>query len=105
VASAQAALGALADDRDFNLVFSDVMMPGSMNGLDLAQEVKRRRPGMPVLLTTGYAAPGLQKADANNIKVLSKPYELTQLQAALREALLSGRRSGASGGGSADQEA
>jgi PAS domain S-box-containing protein len=96
VASAQAALGALADDREINLVFSDVMMPGSMNGLDLAQEIKRRRPGTPVLLTTGYAAPGLQKAEADNIKVLSKPYELAQLEAALREALLGRWRSGAS---------
>jgi PAS domain S-box-containing protein len=47
VASAQAALGALADDLQFNLLFSDVMMPGPMNGIDLAREVRRRHPTCP----------------------------------------------------------
>ena len=55
VANAQAALGALMDDRGINLVFTDVMMPGSMNGMDLAIEVKRRWPNLAVLLTTRYA--------------------------------------------------
>jgi len=44
VASAEAALGALADKRAIDIVLSDVMMPGRMNGVDLAQEIRRRRP-------------------------------------------------------------
>jgi PAS domain S-box-containing protein len=87
VASAQAGLGALADDREINLVFSDVMMPGSMNGFDLAQEIRRRRPGTPILLTTGYAGGVMKKIEGEHIEMLSKPYELSDLDAALRAAL------------------
>jgi CheY-like chemotaxis protein len=87
VASAQAGLGALADDREINLVFSDVMMPGPMNGFDLAQEIRRRRPGTPILLTTGYAGAAMTQIEGEHIEVLSKPYELSDLDAALRAAL------------------
>ena len=86
VASAQAALGALADDREIDLVLSDVMMPGSINGLDLARELRRRRPNLPVILTTGYAGPALQSAYDDGIDVLAKPYELAALDAALSSA-------------------
>jgi PAS domain S-box-containing protein len=85
-ASAQAALGALADDREIDLVFSDVMMPGSMSGVDLAREVRRRKPGCPILLTTGYAGAALKSAAADNIEVLFKPYEVSALDTALRAA-------------------
>jgi CheY-like chemotaxis protein len=86
-ASAMAALGALADDRAIDIVFSDVMMPGSMNGLELAMEVKMRRPGLPVLLTTGYASGTLSESGAEDIRVLQKPYEMQSLDSAMRAAL------------------
>lgn len=86
-ASAQAALGALADDSDVDIVFSDVMMPGSMNGIDLAREIRRRRPGFPVLLTTGFAGAALSDVEAENIQLLCKPYDIAALDAALRTAL------------------
>ena len=86
-ASAQAALGALADDRDVDLIFSDVMMPGSMNGIDLAKEIRRRLPGSTVLLTTGFAGAVLRDAEAENIPLLSKPYDIAALDTALRAAL------------------
>ncbi len=84
-ASAQAALGALANDRPVDIVFSDIMMPGGMNGVELAREVRRRRPGLPILLTSGYAEAAARDAAAENIKILAKPYELPELQAALNE--------------------
>ena len=87
VASAQAALGALADDRSVDLVFSDVLMPGTMNGMELAREVRRRRPQMPVLLTSGYSAAAFKDAASEDIGVLRKPYEIQALDAALRAAL------------------
>lgn len=86
-ASAQAALGALADEHDINLVFSDVMMPGRMNGTDLAREVKRRRPDLPILLTTGYAGSAIKEAEGDRIKILCKPYEIRTLEAAVRAAI------------------
>ena len=88
-ASAQAALGALADNRDVDLIFSDVMMPGSMNGIDLAREIRRRLPGSPVLLTTGFVGAALRDAEAENIQLLSKPYDIAALDTALRAALAS----------------
>jgi PAS domain S-box-containing protein len=86
-ASAQAALGALADGREVDLVFSDILMPGSMGGIDLAREIQRRRPGVSILLTTGYGGTAIKDAEAQNIQILCKPYEIEELDAALRTAL------------------
>jgi CheY-like chemotaxis protein len=86
-ASARGALGALADDRAVDLVFSDVLMPGAMNGMDLAREVRRRRPHMPILLTTGYSGAAFEEAASEHINVLRKPYEIHALDSALRAAL------------------
>jgi CheY-like chemotaxis protein len=87
VASARAALGALADDPGIDLVFSDILMPGPMTGVDLAREVRRRRPGAPILLTSGYAGAALKATDVDDIQILFKPYQIGALDAALREAL------------------
>ena len=54
-ASPVAALGALANARSIDIVFSDIMMPGGMSGLELAREIRRRQPGLPIVLTTGYS--------------------------------------------------
>jgi signal transduction histidine kinase len=86
-ASAAAALGALADGRAIDLVFSDIMMPGGMNGVDLAREVKRRHPGLPVVLTTAYAEAAKSDAEAEGIVLLPKPYRLEELAAITRDAL------------------
>jgi signal transduction histidine kinase/CheY-like chemotaxis protein len=86
VAGAIAALGALANDRPVNLVFSDIMMPGGMSGVELAREIRKRRPELPVLLATGYqeAAAGAAK---DGIGVLLKPYTMEDLATALRSQL------------------
>ena len=54
-ASPDAALGALANARHIDIVFSDIMMPGGISGLELAREIRRRQPGLPIVLTTGYS--------------------------------------------------
>ena len=86
VGTAAAALGALADGRAVDLLFTDVLMPGGMDGLALAREARCRRPGLPVLLTTGYTG-----ADAaavpRGMPMLRKPYKLPDLAQALRSAL------------------
>ncbi len=83
VASAEAALGALADRRTVDIVFSDVMMPGRMNGVELAQEIRRRRPNLPVLLTSGYAEAARRKAGSQQLKIIPKPYRIDELRDAL----------------------
>jgi len=82
-ASAAAALGALADGRSVDLVFSDIMMPGGMNGVELAREIQRRRSDIPVLLTSGYAEAAVHDAAMAGIRILSKPYHIDELAAAL----------------------
>lgn len=85
-ANGVAALGALANGRKIDLVFSDVMMPGGMNGVELAREIRARRHNLPVLLTSGYMQAAQPAADAAGIKVLAKPYRLNDLAAALKSA-------------------
>jgi CheY-like chemotaxis protein len=82
VASAGAALGALANGREIDLVFSDVMMPGAMNGVELAGEIRRRRPGLPVILTSGFAGAAKRAANAQRMTILTKPYTLEELRSA-----------------------
>ena len=86
VASAQAALAALRLDPQVDLVFSDILMPGGRNGLDLAQDIRGQFPDIPVLLTTGYSA-SAQEAVRHGVLVLQKPYDLESLRRHIREAL------------------
>ena len=85
-ASAAAALGALADGRSVDLIFSDIMMPGGMNGVELAREIKKRRSDIPVLLTSGYAEASVHEAQTEGIQILAKPYHIDELAAALSTA-------------------
>jgi CheY-like chemotaxis protein len=86
VTSAAEALCMLADSRSVDIVLSDVMMPGGMSGLELAHELKRRRPDLPVILTTGYAeaAAGIE---TDGFGLLLKPYRLEALADMLNEYL------------------
>jgi DNA-binding LytR/AlgR family response regulator len=63
-------------------VLSDVMMPGGMSGVELAREIERRRPGVPVVLTTGYIE-AARSAMTEGLEVLVKPYSLEVLAATL----------------------
>jgi signal transduction histidine kinase/ActR/RegA family two-component response regulator len=91
-ASGAAALGALADGRAVDLIFSDIMMPGGMNGVELAREIRKRRSDIPVLLTSGYSEGAVHEAEAAGIRILPKPYHIADLAAAL-DAVKSGFQS------------
>ena len=69
----------------FDLVFSDVVMPG-MGGLELARQIEAERPDMPVLLATGYSDE-LLSGDAKNFTVVTKPYDATALAKAISSVL------------------
>ena len=84
-AGAQAGLDLLAGEAGIDLVFSDILMPGGMNGLQLADTVRRLYPDVAVLLTTGYSS-SAQDAVRRGFAVLQKPYDLAGLENALREA-------------------
>jgi signal transduction histidine kinase len=86
-ANAAGGLKMLENGQETDLVFTDVLMPGGMDGLDLAQEIARRRPGLPVLLTSGYGGAPARVAAAG-LPLLRKPYNLEQLRKALASAAL-----------------
>jgi PAS domain S-box-containing protein len=70
------------------LLFSDIVMPGGMNGLVLAERARRRRPGLRVLLTTGYNEDLVaQGPRTEGLDVLGKPYRRAELADRVRTAL------------------
>ena len=74
-ASALVELG--QDGSGFDLVFSDVVMPG-MSGIELGQEIRRRFPNLPVVLTSGYSSV-LAEQEGSQFTLLRKPYSLDEL--------------------------
>jgi CheY-like chemotaxis protein len=82
VSGAEAALGALADSRHIDLVLSDIMMPGGVNGLELAREIRRRHPDLPIVLTTGYVEAAADMKDGE-FDLLPKPFSVEVLARAL----------------------
>lgn len=85
--NAAEALKDLEDGEPVDLVFSDVMMPGDMNGVDLAVALGRSRPSLPVILTTGYHEQIARFASPPGVEMLYKPYHPDELAAALARAL------------------
>ena len=60
----------------------DIMMPGGVSGLDLAREIRRRHPHLPIVLTTGYVEAAARMKDGE-FALLLKPYSLEALAGAL----------------------
>jgi CheY-like chemotaxis protein len=83
--NAMDALSELQRGSSIILVFSDIVMPGSMNGLALAQEISNRYPNLPVLLTSGYS--DVAHTATSQFRILRKPFQLAALEKAIREAL------------------
>jgi two-component system NtrC family sensor kinase len=83
---AQQALEMMENDAAIDLVFSDILMPGFMNGLELAHAIRERFPRMPILLNTGYAT-SAQDAVRQGFIVLQKPFDIATLEQGLREVL------------------
>ena len=84
-ASAEEALGLLGDDAArFDVVFSDVVMPG-MNGVDLARTIRGRWPDLPVVLASGYSHV-LVEDGRHGFDLLRKPYAVEDLSRVLRKA-------------------
>lgn len=86
---AEEALRILDATPDIDLLFTDIVMPGRMNGRELAQEAQRRRVGLPVLFTSGYSRHAIVRNGKleEGLNLLGKPYRLADLARAVRHAL------------------
>ena len=80
VTNAEAALHEIEHDG-IDLVFSDIVMPGKMDGLGLARHLRTIRPGLPILLATGYSDAAVNVR--GDFPILRKPYEIHQLSQAI----------------------
>jgi PAS domain S-box-containing protein len=80
VSDAETALREIERDG-IDLVFSDIVMPGNMDGLGLAHRLKEVRPDLPILLATGYS--DAAASVRGNFPILRKPYEIHQLSEAI----------------------
>jgi CheY-like chemotaxis protein len=76
--SAEAALKLLEAGTKIDFVFSDIVMPGTIDGVGLAREIRSRYPNLPVALTTGYS--DAAKAAPSNLKILRKPFDTEALR-------------------------
>jgi two-component system, NtrC family, sensor kinase len=83
------ALALLDAGRHFDLLFSDIGLPGGMNGHMLADQARLRCPELGVLLTTGYGNEG-DRGPSDIYPLIRKPYRGNELAAKLREALSTG---------------
>lgn len=93
VASADAALRELDADDRIALLFTDVLLGEGGNGKELAAVALRLRPGLPILLTSGFeqqSSPPTHATEPTAFDLLRKPYRREQLLAAVRSALLQG---------------
>jgi DNA-binding NtrC family response regulator len=86
--SGEEALTLLAPDAPFDLLISDVVMPG-ISGVDLATRAKRNLPGLSVILTSGFSAASLEKSreELSNFIFLHKPYSLSDLSNSIRKCI------------------
>jgi PAS domain S-box-containing protein len=83
-ANANEALRVLSETDTFDAVLSDIVMPG-MSGLELGQEIRRRYPRLPVVLTSGYSHV-LADEGRHGFELIKKPYAAEELSRVLRRA-------------------
>jgi PAS domain S-box-containing protein len=86
-ASGEQALDLLRQGARADLLFTDVIMPGGMNGLELVERARALRPGLPVLVTTGYMDELPQGGRSGGLSILAKPYRQEELLERVRKAL------------------
>jgi CheY-like chemotaxis protein len=88
-ANAADALALVEAGHRFDLLFTDIIMPGVMNGRQLADEIEKRRPGAKVLYTSGYTENAIihhGRLDTG-VLLLAKPYRKSDLAGMIRKAL------------------
>jgi CheY-like chemotaxis protein len=88
--NAAEALAVVAAGTKFDLLFTDVIMPGEMNGRQLADEIRKRQPKLKTLFTSGYTENAIihhGRLDPG-VLLLAKPYRRSDLAKMIRTALI-----------------
>jgi CheY-like chemotaxis protein/two-component sensor histidine kinase len=85
--TAAAALQAWTERQPIDIVVSDVMMPGGMDGIELSKRLRALKEHLPVVLMSGYAESALLQSPVDHAPILVKPFKLAELDSALRMAL------------------
>ena len=85
----KAALELLDGEARIDMLFTDLIMPGGMNGVMLARAARERQPRIKVLLTTGYAEASLERTDVGGteFEIINKPYKRMELARRVRRVL------------------
>jgi len=81
-ADGAAALQVLASGADFHVLFTDVQMPGPIDGVGVAMRVRQQRPAVPIVVTSGHGAPEVLPAGG---RFVAKPYDNGKVVTLLRE--------------------
>lgn len=86
---ANAALSVLRNGQKVDVLFTDVVMPGGISGVDLAREARALKPGIKILLTSGYTGETIdrQELGALDLPIIGKPFEKDSLAMKLRTLL------------------
>jgi PAS domain S-box-containing protein len=91
--SAAAAMQVLRSGEAIDAVFSDIVMPGGMDGMALGRAIRAEFPGMPILLTTGFSHAASQGADTG-VEIIAKPYDPLDVTALLAQLIARARAAG-----------
>ncbi len=86
-ANADEAMAVFESGAEIDLLFSDIKMPGTMDGNELARRVKVRWPATHVMLTSGYSSALLDPKDKLSSRILPKPYRPLSVLAAILSAV------------------
>jgi PAS domain S-box-containing protein len=86
-ANGAAALAQLERSPSVDIIFTDLVMPGGMSGLDLAERVRREFPKARVVLTSGYSDELVSGGKHHDLRLLRKPYRQAELARVLRETI------------------
>jgi hypothetical protein len=84
-----AALTILEQEPEISLLFTDVVLPGGMNGPEIARQAQARRPDLKVLFTSGYTGNAVQQLETlkADVRLITKPYAIDDLAQTVRAAL------------------
>ncbi len=87
VPNAEVALQILLEEVKFDLLFTDIVMPGAMDGFELADRAKRLQPGLKVIYATGYSNVSRRPSNQLHGKLIQKPYRPEEIATEVRQLL------------------